>query len=279
MKPSVIFPSGDTVPALGQGTWRMGENPAKRAGEIAALQHGIALGLTLVDTAEMYADGEAETLVGEAIRDRRDGVYLVSKAYPWHGSASALSRACEASLRRLGTDRLDLYLLHWRGDVPLSETVAAMEALCDRGLIRNWGVSNFDIEDMEDLVAAGGTRCATNQILYNLTRRGPEFDLLPWLGAGAIPAMAYSPIEQGRLAAMPALQALAADLGLDAAQLALAWVLARAGTIAIPKAASVAHVAQNHAAAALDLAAHGDILSELDRLFPAPDRPCPLEVI
>lgn len=279
MKPTVTFPSGDSVPALGQGTWKMAESPSLRAAEIAALRHGIELGMTLIDTAEMYADGEAETLVGEAISGRRDGLFLVSKAYPWNASASALPRACEASLRRLGTDRLDLYLLHWRGEIPLAETVSAMEALCDRGLIRNWGVSNFDAEDMEDLIAAGGTRCATNQILYNLTRRGPEYDLLPWMGGRAIPAMAYSPVEQGRLAGDGRLAGLAAGLGVTAAQLALAWVLNRAGTIAIPKAATLDHVAQNHAAAALDLVVHEDVLLALDRIFPAPDGPRPLEMI
>lgn len=279
MKPTVTLPSGDIVPALGQGTWKMAESPARRQAEIAALRRGIELGLTLIDTAEMYADGAAEELVAEAITGQRDGLYLVSKAYPWHASAKDLPRACEASLRRLGTDRLDLYLLHWRGDVPLAETVEAMEALCARGLIRNWGVSNFDAEDMDDLIAAGGTRCATNQVLYNLTRRGPDFDLLPWLEGRGMPAMAYSPIEQGALATHSRLGELAAALGLDAAQLALAWVLNRPGTIAIPKAGTVAHVEANAIAATLDLVVHEDVLLELDRLYPEPTGPVPLEMI
>lgn len=279
MKPTVTLPSGDIVPALGQGTWKMAENPSRRLDEVAALRHGIDLGLTLIDTAEMYADGAAETLVGQAVHGRRDQVYLVSKVYPWNASTHALPQSCEASLRRLGTDRLDLYLLHWRGEVPLAETVAAMEKLCDRDLIRNWGVSNLDADDMDDLIAAGGTRCATNQVLYNLTRRGPEYDLLPWLEGRGMPAMAYSPIEQGRLAENPKLASLAAEMGLTAAQLALAWVLNRPGTIAIPKAGSPAHVDQNHAAGAVDLVLNEEILLALDQMFPAPDAPCPLEMI
>ncbi|AGT10318.1 aldo/keto reductase [Paracoccus aminophilus] len=279
MMRNVTFPSGDIVPALGQGTWKMAELPARRAVEIAALRHGIERGLTLIDTAEMYADGGAEELVAEAIAGQRDKVYLVSKAYPWNASATGLARACEASLRRLGTDRLDLYLLHWRGEVPLAETVAAMEKLCARGLIRNWGVSNLDEEDMEDLIAAGGTRCAANQVLYNLTRRGPEFDLLPWLEGRGIPLMAYSPIEQGRLAAHRELADLAAGLELSPAQLALAWVLNRPGTVAIPKAASLAHVEANVAAAGLDLTLHEEVALALDRLFPEPTRRVPLEMI
>ncbi|WP_312530563.1 aldo/keto reductase, partial [Paracoccus sp. (in: a-proteobacteria)] len=193
MKAHVTFPSGDIVPALGQGTWKMAQSADCRAQEILALRQGIDLGMTLIDTAEMYAEGAAEVLVAEAISGQRDRVFLVSKVYPWNASSQLLAQSCEASLRRLNTDRIDLYLLHWRGEVPLEETIAGMEKLVARGLIRNWGVSNFDPDDMDDLIAAGGQSCATNQILYNLTRRGPEFDLLPLMEGRGIPAMAYSP--------------------------------------------------------------------------------------
>jgi diketogulonate reductase-like aldo/keto reductase len=202
---TIRLPDGTTVPALGQGTWMMAEDPARRTDEIAALRAGIELGLTLIDTAEMYGEGSAETLVGEAIDGVRDDVFLVSKAYPHNAGRDRLPQACEASLARLGTDRLDLYLLHWRGSVPLAETVAAMEALVAAGKILRWGVSNLDTDDMAELVAAGGTACATDQILYNLTRRGPEHDLLPWLAQHHMPVMAYSPVEQGRLIGHPQL--------------------------------------------------------------------------
>ncbi|MTH78158.1 aldo/keto reductase [Paracoccus aestuariivivens] len=265
------------VPALGQGTWQMAEQPSQRDSELAALRKGLDLGMSLIDTAEMYGDGAAEELVAEAIQDRRDQVFLVSKAYPWHASAADLPKACKASLRRLGTDRIDLYLLHWRGDVPLAETVAAMEALRDAGHIRHWGVSNFSVTDMEELMVAGGWRCAANQVLYNLSRRGPECDLLPWLAARGIPVMAYSPVEQGRLAGHPELRRIATGLGLTAAQLALAWVLNRPGLIAIPKAANQIHTQQNLRAAELGLTPV--VMAELDDLFPAPLTPQPLEVI
>lgn len=274
---TICLPDGTSVPALGQGTWMMAERSAARGAEIAALRAGIDHGLTLIDTAEMYADGEAERLVGEAIAGRRGAVFLVSKAYPQNASRRRLAAACEASLMRLGTDRLDLYLLHWRGAVPLAETVEAMEALVAAGKILRWGVSNLDADDMAELLAAGGHACATDQILYNLTRRGPECGVLPWLTAHAIPAMAYSPVEQGRLIGHPALAAIAADRGVTPAQVALAWLLARDGVIAIPKAASLAHVADNGAAADLTLDA-GD-LARLDRAFPPPGRPMPLEML
>ena len=274
---TIALPDGTAVPALGQGSWMMAEDPARRADEIAALRAGIDLGLTLIDTAEMYADGESERLVGEAIAGRRDSVFLVSKAYPQNASRDRLPQACEASLRRLGTDRLDLYLLHWRGGVPLAETVAAMERLVAAGKILRWGVSNLDSDDMEELVAAGGTGCATDQILYNLTRRGPEHDVLPWLAQHGIPGMAYSPVEQGRLAGHPALGALAADRHVTAAQLALAWLLARDDVIAIPKAGTLAHVHANRAAADLTLTPAD--LARLDHLFPRPPRPVPLEML
>lgn len=274
---TIRFPDGAQVPALGQGTWMMAEQPSRRPDEIAALRTGIDLGLTLIDTAEMYADGESERLVGEAIAGRREAVFLVGKAYPQNASRARLRKACEASLSRLGTDRLDLYLLHWRGSVPLAETVEAMEALVAAGKILRWGVSNLDTEDMEELVASGGAACATDQILYNLTRRGPEHDLLPWLERHAMPVMAYSPVEQGRLVDHRGLAEVAADRGATPAQVALAWLLARDGVIAIPKAGSVAHVRENRAAA--DLALTDDDLARLDRVFPRPRGPTPLEML
>ncbi|MGT2513369.1 aldo/keto reductase [Sphingomonas panni] len=268
---TIRFPDGTTVPALGQGTWMMAEDPALRSDEITALREGLSLGLTLIDTAEMYADGESERLVGEAIAGVRDEVFLVSKAYPQNASRDRLPRACEASLERLGTDRLDLYLLHWRGNVPLGETVEAMERLVAAGKILRWGVSNLDTDDMAELVASGGEGCQTDQILYNLTRRGPEYDLVPWLAQHRMPVMAYSPVEQGRLIAHPGLSQMAAERDATPAQLALAWLLARDGILPIPKAGSIAHVRDNRAA--LDLKLSEAELRRLDDLFPPPRRP------
>ncbi|MDP1026890.1 aldo/keto reductase [Sphingomonas sp. KR1UV-12] len=274
---TVRMPDGTDVPALGQGTWMMAEDPQRRSDEIAALRAGIDLGMTLIDTAEMYADGESERLVGEALAGRRDDVFLVSKAYPQNASRSGLPPACEASLERLGTDRLDLYLLHWRGRVPLGETVEAMERLVDAGKILRWGVSNLDTDDMEELVAAGGKACATDQILYNLTRRGPEHDLLPWLAVRRMPMMAYSPVEQGRLVADQGLRTLASELGVTPAQVALAWLLARDDVIAIPKAGTVEHVRENRTAA--DLALSPETVARLDAMFPLPSVPVPLAML
>jgi diketogulonate reductase-like aldo/keto reductase len=274
---TISLPDGTTVPALGQGTWMMAEDADRRPDEIAALRTGIDLGMTLIDTAEMYADGESERLVGEAITGRREDVFLVSKAYPQNASRTRLLQACEASLRRLGTDRIDLYLLHWRGGVPLGETVEAMERLVDAGKILRWGVSNLDTDDMEELIAAGGNACMTDQILYNLTRRGPEHDLLPWLATHTIPVMAYSPVEQGRLVADAELCSLAADLNATPAQVALAWLLGQDDVIAIPKAGRSAHVHDNRAAA--DLALNPDTLARLDRLYPRPRGRVPLEML
>jgi diketogulonate reductase-like aldo/keto reductase len=274
---SIQFPDGTQVPALGQGTWQMAEQPAKRADELAALRAGVELGLTLIDTAEMYADGESERLVGEALRGLREQVFLVSKAYPQNASRGQLPLACEASLKRLGTDRLDLYLLHWRGRVSLAETVEAMEKLVAAGKIRRWGVSNLDTADMQELVAAGGTACATNQILYNLTRRGPEHDLLPWLASHSMPAMAYSPVEQGRLLGNRQLREIAANLGATPAQVALAWVLSHDQVLTIPKAGRIAHVQENRAAADLRLSASD--LAALDAAFPRPGQRRPLEML
>ncbi|WP_029625351.1 aldo/keto reductase [Sphingomonas sp. PAMC 26605] len=273
----VSLPDGAMVPALGQGTWMMGEDRSKRSTEIAALREGIALGMTLIDTAEMYGEGESERLVGEAIAGFREQVFLVSKAYPQNAGRARLRASCEASLKRLGTDRLDLYLLHWRGSVPLAETVEAMEALRGAGLIARWGVSNLDTEDMEELVDAGGEGCTTDQILYNLTRRGPEHALLPWLAERRIPIMAYSPVEQGRLLENRALATIATRLGATPAQLALAWALRRDDVIAIPKAGSVAHVRDNRAA--LDLVLDPTTLAALDATFPPPRSRTPLAML
>jgi diketogulonate reductase-like aldo/keto reductase len=273
----IHFPDGASVPALGQGTWQLGEDPTQRAAELAALQAGVDLGLTLLDTAEMYADGGAERLVGEAIRGRRAQVFLVSKAYPQNASRQQLPRACEASLQRLGTDYLDLYLLHWRGRVPLAETVEAMERLVAAGKIRRWGVSNLDTAAMAELLAAGGGACSTDQVLYNLTRRGPEHDLLPWLAAHKMPTMAYSPVEQGRLLTSRPLQHVAARLGVTPAQVALAWVLHQGQVLTIPKAGRVAHVRENRAAADLPLSLTD--LAELDAAFPRPGQRQPLAML
>jgi diketogulonate reductase-like aldo/keto reductase len=273
----VTIAGDEKVACLGQGTWNMGERQQLRTAEIAALRAGVDLGMTLIDTAEMYGDGSTEELVGEAIAGIRDQVFLVSKAYPQNASRDLLPAACEASLRRMGTDRIDLYLLHWRGRVPLVETVAAMQALQQAGKIRYWGVSNLDTDDMDELREAGGAACVTDQILYNLTRRGPERDLLPLLAGQGISAMAYSPVEQGRLIDDADLAAIAADIAITPSQLALAWVLHRPGMIAIPKAGSVAHVRENRAAADIELAP--ETLARLDRAFPAPRGRVALEML
>jgi diketogulonate reductase-like aldo/keto reductase len=275
--PKVRLPGGHSVPCLGQGTWRMGEDSSARATEIAALRRGVELGLTLIDTAEMYGDGGAESLLGEALRGRRDEVFLVSKVYPQNAGGAALRRACENSLRRLATDRIDLYLLHWRGGVPLKATVEGMHSLQRDGKIGAWGVSNFDTDDMEELFAAGGTDCTANQILYNLLRRGPEFDLLPTMAKRKIPAMAYSPIEQGRLPKSGALADIARRCEATTFQVALAWVLRRPDIIAIPKAATIDHVNANRRA--LDIKLDAAALAALDDAFAPPRRKTPLAMI
>lgn len=255
----------------------MAERPDQRTQEIAALREGIELGMTVIDTADMYADGESERLVGEAIKGRRDKVFLVSKAYPYNASLEQLPLACEASLRRLGTDHLDLYLLHWRGSVPLAETIEAMELLVANGRIARWGVSNLDTIDMAELVSAGGEGCATDQILYNLSRRGPEFELIPWLAERSIPVMAYSPVEQGRLLSHEAIVRVMDRTGASAAQIALAWLLRRNDVIAIPKTGTVAHVVDNRGAAEVQLGEED--LVELERAFPPPARRQRLEML
>jgi diketogulonate reductase-like aldo/keto reductase len=269
---TIALSSAERVPALGQGTWHMGEDSRRRADEIAALRVGIDLGMTLIDTAEMYADGGSEELVGEAIRGRRDGLFLVSKVLPHHAGRRGAVAACEASLERLGVDEIDLYLLHWPGQIPLEETLEGFEALIAAGKIRHWGVSNFDVDDMEELVdLRGGDTVATDQVLYNLSRRGVEYDLLPWARQSSMSIMAYSPIEQGRLLGHPSLTTIAArHSGATPAQVALAWVLRHDGVCAIPQSGRPAHVRENRGA--LDLRLTSDDLADLDRAFPPPTR-------
>jgi len=274
----VRMPSGDMVPALGQGTWGLGEAPARRKAEIETLRAGIARGLRLIDTAEMYGDGATEQLVGEALEGLRDEVFLVSKVYPHNASRRAMPKACADSLRRLRTDRIDLYLLHWSGTVPLAETVEGFERLQREGLIRHWGVSNLDLAEMEALWAiSGGQAVQTNQLLYNLGRRGIEWDLLPWLRERDLPVMAYSPIEQGRLLTHGGLAASAGTRGMTPAQLALAWLLAQEDAIVIPKTSSPERLAQNMGA--LDHPLDAQTLAELDGLFPPPRHAAPLEML
>ena len=276
--PTLKLPSGEALPILGQGTWMMGEDDSRPADEIASLRLGLDLGLTLIDTAEMYGDGASETLVGEAIAGRRDEVFLVSKVLPSNAGRTAAIRACEHSLARLKTDRIDLYLLHWRSGTPLSETVQAFELLQRDGKIRHWGVSNFDLDEMAELEAIpGGAAVATNQVLYNLTRRGIEHDLLPHCRELGIPVMAYSPIEQGRMLRHPALAKVADRHGANPAQVGLAWILRQPGIIAIPKTGRPGHVRENRAA--LDLILTAGDLNELDGAFPPPRGPRPLEML
>lgn len=256
----------------------MGDEPRRRAEEIATLRLGLDLGMSLIDTAEMYGDGASEKLVGEAIAGRRDEVFLVSKVLPSNASRNGTIAACERSLKRLGTDRIDLYLLHWRGRTPFAETIAAFEALQDAGKIRHWGVSNMDVDDMSEIArASGGDAMATNQVLYNLTRRGIEYDLLPQAQARGLPLMAYSPIEQGRLTEYPEVEDIADKHGVTPAQIALAWVLRQQGVIAIPKASTLSHVQDNRAA--LDVKLTEEDLAELDEVFPPPRGPESLEMI
>jgi diketogulonate reductase-like aldo/keto reductase len=274
----VELAGGERVPALGMGTWELGDRPAARRDEIACLQHGVDLGMSLIDTAEMYGDGASEQLVGEAIAGRRERVFLVTKVYPQNATRRGAIAACERSLKRLATDRLDLYLLHWRGNVPFAETIAAFEQLQRDGKIRYWGVSNLDTRAQQDWVATpGGAAVAANQVLYNLSRRGVEWSLLPWCRAQGIALMAYSPVEQARLLDHRELIALARELGRTPAQLALAWLLAREGVIAIPKAARRKHLDDNFGA--LETPLDTTTLTRLDAIFPPPRREGPLEMI
>lgn len=271
----ITFPNGKTVPALGQGTWMMGEDRRKRADEVAALRAGLELGLTLIDTAEMYADGESEAVVSEAIAGQRDRVFLVTKVLPSNASRDGVQAACERSLQRLQTDHVDLYLLHWIGSHHWEETVAGFEALQKAGKIGAWGVSNFDAKHMQKLSGmVGGRACVTNQVYYSVERRGIEFDLLPWMQQHAMPLMAYSPLGQGSLAKSSALDAIAKRHKATAAQVALAYVLAQQGVIAIPKAGTIAHVQAN--AAAADIVLTSEDLAEIDKHFPPPTQKQPL---
>ncbi|HEX4111142.1 MAG TPA: aldo/keto reductase [Stellaceae bacterium] len=263
------LPDGAKVPVLGLGTWGMGERGTRGPDIIKALRLGLDLGMNLIDTAEMYGDGGAEEVVGEAVAGRRDELFLVSKVYPQNAGGKKLVAACDKSLKRLGTDRLDLYLLHWRGDVPLADTVAGFEALRAAGKIRRWGVSNLDIDDMRELWRIpDGRACAANQVLYNLSRRGIETGLIPWCREHGVPIMAYSPIEQGRILTKQALVKIAKARGVSPAQVALAWLIRQDGVIAIPKAADPDHVRDN--AAALDLDLSPEELAALDHAFPRP---------
>lgn len=279
---TVTLPDGTAVPRLGQGTWFLGENPAARDREIRTLRHGIELGMTLIDTAEMYGEGKAEQLVGEAIRGRRDELFLVSKVYPHNADRAHLFKSCEASLRRLKADRLDLYLLHWRGPVPLEETIDCMEKLKAEGKILRWGVSNFDVADMRELLACGGgDRCAVDQVLYHLGSRGIEFELLPYLRRHRIPVMAYCPIAQAGtlrrgLFTNPAVNRIAKAHGASPAQVLLAWCTRENDVAAIPKASSEGHAEQNAQSVTIELTP--EELGELDRAYPKPARKEPLDV-
>jgi diketogulonate reductase-like aldo/keto reductase len=276
--PTVTLPSGQTVPQLGQGTWHMGESGRMRKDEVAALKLGLDLGMTLIDTAEMYGNGGAEEVVAEAVQGRRDECFIVSKVLAENSTRAGTIAACERSLKRLKTDRIDLYLLHWRGRPKLEETVSGFEALLAAGAIRAWGVSNFDVDDMEELIALkGGTACASNQVLYNLRRRGIEAGLLPWCRERGIPIQAYSPIEQGRLLRDRALTAVAIRHRATPAQIALAWVLRHKDMMVIPKATMLEHVRENRAA--LDITLTEQDLGELNRAFPPPKGRRPLELL
>jgi len=275
---TIALPSGERVPALGQGTWNMGDRREQRAAELAALRLGLDQGLTLIDTAEMYGNGRSESLVGEAIAGRRDEVFLVSKVLPENASKRGTAAACEASLKRLGTDRIDLYLLHWRGSVPFAETLEALAKLQAAGKIRHFGVSNLDLADMQEFHALpGGAATATNQLLYNLTRRGIEWDLRPWLRERRIPVMAYSPLEQARLLRHTGLVEFARRHAMTPAQAALAWLLAQDDVIVIPKSGDPARVQENIGALGHSLTPAQ--LAELDTFFPPPAGPQPLEML
>jgi diketogulonate reductase-like aldo/keto reductase len=267
-----------TMPRLGMGTWRMGERKADRAREIEALRAGLDLGLALIDTAEMYGDGEAEAIVGEAIAGRRDDLYIVSKCYPHHAGAKTMPAAIDRTLARLGIERLDLYLLHWRGRVPLAETVDTFERLVREGKIARWGVSNFDVDDMDELFALpAGKRCAANQVLYHLGDRAPEWQLLDKCRAHDVTLMAYSPFGEGPLLRKPALRSLAQSIGATPAQLALAFLLTREGVVPIPKSAQPHRWREN--ARALSLALDAAMLRKLDAAFPPPDEAVSISIV
>lgn len=275
---TVALPDGERIPALGIGTWRMGESRRSRDAELAAIRHALDHGARLVDTAEMYGEGGAEEIVGEALEGHRDDVFVVSKVYPHNAGRREAVAACERSLKRLRTDRIDLYLLHWRGGVPLAQTVEAFERLRDAGKIRHWGVSNFDVDDMRELARVDpDARCAANQVYYSASRRGIEFDLLPWLRDHAVPLMAYCPLDEGALAHDATFERIGARHGASAAQAALAWLLSRPGVVAIPKAVTPAHVQANLAAADIEL--DDSDLAEVDAAFPPPVDREPLTIV
>jgi diketogulonate reductase-like aldo/keto reductase len=274
---TITLKSGDKVPVLGLGTWRMGERKGERAAEVAAIKLGLELGIRLVDTAEMYGDGGAEEMLSEALAGRRDDIFLVSKVYPHNASRKGTIAACERSLKRLKTDRLDLYLLHWRGSVPLAETVEAFEALRKDGKIRQWGVSNFDADDMDELAGVkDGGNCASNQVLYHLGSRGVEWQLLEQCHKGKVMVMAYSPLGQGPILRKPELKKVADKHGVEPAAVALAWVLRQPGVITIPKAVRPEHVRANMQA--LEVKLDADDLKALDAAFPPPKRAAPLDM-
>jgi len=273
-----IFPDGHHVPSLGQGTWRMGERKSSAAREVAALTLGLDLGMTLLDTAEMYADGGAERIVGDAIARRRGDVFVVSKVYPHNAGRKSAIAACERSLKRLRIEQLDLYLLHWPGRIPLAETVAAFEQLRAEGKIARWGVSNFDTDAMRALAAlSDGERCAANQVLYHLGQRGIEWDLLPWMRERRMPVMAYCPLGEGALLRNRRLAAIGAGIGAPPAEVALAWLLRAPDVIAIPESSNIDHVRANRGAA--DLVLDAATLAALDAAFPPPAKATPLAVV
>jgi diketogulonate reductase-like aldo/keto reductase len=276
---TIELPRGGNIPVLGQGTWHLGQDRHPPEDEIAALRFGLDLDMNLIDTAEMYGDGRAEELVGHAITGRRDEVFLVSKLLPWHAARRQVRSACHASLNRLKTDRLDLYLLHWRGAVPLEETVAAFVDLQEAGAIRNWGVSNFSLADLEELVVGlpDGCSVSTDQVLYNLVHRGVELDMLPWCQQHEIPVMAYSPIEQGQVLTHHTLVQIAQRHEATPAQIALAWIISQHGLVAIPEAGSFIHVNENRGA--LDVHLTDEDYTELNHALPAPRATIRLEGI
>ena len=274
----VTLPSGESVPSMGLGTWHMGERIGNPKTEVDALSRGLDLGAALIDTAEMYARGGAERVVGSAIKGRRDDVFIVSKVLPHNASFDGTIRACENSLQRMEIESIDLYLLHWPGNHPLESTISAFEQLKTDGKIKHWGVSNFDTSDMQELYGIPeGKNCQINQVLYNLSRRGIEWDLLPWCRSKGLPIMAYSPIEQGRLLENKKLKALASEIGVSAAQLSIAWSIRKNDIITIPKASNLEHVSQNIDAWTIKL--ESAILDELDKLFEPPVRKRGLDIL
>ena len=275
--PTVTLPSGARMPTFGIGTWRMGEDRRRRKDETDAISHGVDLGFTLIDTAEMYGEGGAEEAIADAIAGRRDGLYIVSKVYPHNATRAGTIAACERSLKRMAIERIDLYLLHWRGGARLAETFEAFHRLREAGKIADFGVSNFDRDDMEDAARLDKGLTGSNQVLYCLSRRGPEFDLLPWMRQRAVPLMAYSPLDQGGLLRKAALRKIAGEVGCTPAQLALAWLMAQPGVVTIPKSASRERVKEN--LGALDVKLSPEIVAELDRAFPPPKGKQALEML